>query len=88
VSFYVSKYGLLILELHTITPKLTANHLGQTVATAYDGTHGFSDQYIIEVDIMLEAAAEAGLISDSKYQAYFPNEDLATISINLFRPGN
>ena len=82
---YVSKFGLLILELHTIAPELTAKNLGQTVATAYDSTHGYSDQYIIEVEIMLEAAEEAGLIPDPQYQARFPNDELATISINLFR---
>ena len=82
------KFGLLILELHTIAPNTTAKNLGATVATAYDGTHGFSDQYIIEVEIMLEAAKEAGLISDPQYQARFPSDKLATISINLFRPGN
>ena len=82
----MSKFGLLILELHTISPELTAKNLGQTVATAYDSTHGYSDQYIIEVGIMLEAAEEAGLIP--QYQARFPNDELTTISINLFRPGN
>ena len=85
---YVSKYGLLILELHTIPPEVTARNLGITVATAYDGTHGFSDQYIIEVDSMLDAADEAGLAPDPNYQARFPNEELATISINLFKAVN
>ena len=84
----MSKFGLLILELHTIAPELTAKYLGQTVATAYDSTHGYSDQYIIEVEIMLESASEAGLIPDPQYQARFPNDELTTISINLFRPGN
>ena len=85
---YVSKFGLLILELHTISPVITSGNLGNTVATAYDGTHGFSDQYIIEADIMVEAAKEAGLIPNPKFQARFPNEKLATISINLFKAGN
>jgi len=85
---FVSKYGLLILELHTIDPNLTADNLGNTVATAYDGTHGYSDQYIFEVQTMLSAAEEAGLISDPKYQACFPSDELATISINLFRSAN
>ena len=85
---YVSKYGLLILELHTISPQLTARHLGQTVATAYDSTHGYSDQYIIEADIMLQAAKEAGLTPIPEYQATFPNDEIATISINLFRSEN
>ena len=85
---YVSKYGLLILELHTIPPELTAKHIGQTVATAYDGTHGYSDQYIVEADIMLKAAEEAGLIADPEYQARFPSNEIPTISINLFRSEN
>jgi hypothetical protein len=85
---YVSKYGLLILELHTIPPEVTARNLGTTVATAYDGTHGFSDQYIIEVNSMLDAAKKAGLVPDPNYQARFPNEKLATISINLFKAVN
>jgi len=84
----VSKYGLLILELHTIPPEVTAHNLGSTVATAYDGTHGYSDQYIIEVDTMLDAAEKAGLIPEPKYQALFPSEELATISINLFKAVN
>jgi hypothetical protein len=85
---YVSKYGLLILELHTIPPEVTAHNLGITVATAYDGTHGFSDQYIIEVDSMIDAAEKAGLVPEPKYQARFPNDELATISINLFKAVN
>ena len=84
----MSKYGLLILELHTIPPEITARNLGITLATAYDGTHGFSDQYIIEVDSMLDAAEKAGLVPDPNYQARFPNEELATISINLFKAVN
>jgi len=87
-SYYVGKYGLLILELHTISPELTACNIGNTVATAYDGTHGYSDQYILEAGIMLEAAEEAGLKLVPKYQARFPNDNIATISINLFRSGN
>ena len=82
---YVSTFGLLLLELHTIDPHLTSTNLGDTVATAYDGTHGYSDQYIFEVETVLSAAEEAGLSADPKYQACFPNEKLATISINLFR---
>jgi len=85
---YVSRYGLLMLELHTISPNLTYKHLGRTVATAYDGTHGFSDQYIIEVDIMLEAAKEAGLNPVAEYEVRFPNDEITTISINLFRSNN
>jgi hypothetical protein len=82
---YVERFGLLIIELHTINPKFTAHHLGQTVATAYDATHGYSDQYILEVDVFNKVAKEAGLHPDPTYFTTFPNDELATVSINLLK---
>ncbi len=82
---YVGKFGLLLIELHTIPPHLTAQNLGFTAATAYDATHGFSDQYIVEVDVFHKIAKEAGLEVDKKYFYKFPNSDLATVSINLLK---
>jgi hypothetical protein len=38
-----------MIELHTIAPKLTAANLWKTAGTTYDATHGFSDQYIVEI---------------------------------------
>ncbi len=84
-SPYVQKFGLLIIELHSVSPKLVAQNLGRTAATAYDATHGFSDQYIVELDVFLKVAKEAGLFPDDKYAAKFPNSDLATVSINLLK---
>lgn len=84
-SPYVSKFGLLLIELHTINPKLTAKNIGKTAATAYDATHGFSDQYIVEIDVFNKVAAEAGLFSDEKVFKRFPDSDLATVSINLLK---
>ncbi len=82
---YVGRFGLLVLELHTLPPERTAANLGRTPATAYDATHGFSDQYILESDIFHRLAAEAGLHPQPQYQALFPNAELATISINLLQ---
>ena len=82
---YVEKFGLLVIELHTVPPALTAAHLGKTAATAYDATHGFSDQYIVEVPVFHKVAAEAGLHPDLATFHKFPDSDLATITINLFR---
>ena len=82
---YVQKFGLLVIELHTISPSLTAQNIGKTAATAYDATHGFSDQYIVEIDVFHKVAAEAGLQSVEKYFHKFPNSDLATVSVNLLR---
>jgi hypothetical protein len=81
---YVGRFGLLILELHTLPPQLTAANLGKTPAVAYDGTHGFSDQYLVELPVFLNCAREAGLQTDPRYQCRFPASDLATVSINFF----
>lgn len=84
-SPYVEKYGLLIIELHTINPALTAKNIGKTAATAYDATHGFSDQYIVEIEVLHKIAAEAGLYPDTRFFHKFPDSDLATVSINLLK---
>ncbi|MBZ5586816.1 MAG: hypothetical protein LAQ30_32450, partial [Acidobacteriia bacterium] len=81
---YVGRFGLLALELHTLPPELAAANLSRTPAVAYDGTHGFSDQYLVELPLFLDAAKEAGLKADARYQAKFPPSELATVSINFF----
>ncbi|TVZ59955.1 hypothetical protein NA63_2498 [Flavobacteriaceae bacterium MAR_2010_105] len=82
---YVERFGLLIIELHTLDPKLTAQHIGKTAATAYDATHGYSDQYIVEVDVFHRIATEAGLVPDQQYFSKFPDSELATVSVNLLK---
>ena len=81
---YVGRFGLLVLELHTLPPELTAANLEKTPAVAYDGTHGLSDQYLVELPIFLDCAREAGLQADPRYQCMFPPSELATVSINFF----
>src|SRR5207248_2800238 len=68
---YVGRFGLLVLELHTLPPALTAANLETTPAVAYDATHGFSDQYLVELPVFVECAHEAGLQADERWQAKF-----------------
>lgn len=84
-SPYVKKFGLLLIELHTINPSLAAKNIGKTAATAYDATHGFSDQYIVEIDVFNKIAAEAALFPDKAIFRRFPDADIATVSINLLK---
>lgn len=84
-SPYVKKFGLLLIELHTINPSLTVKNIGRTAATAYDATHGFSDQYIVEIDVFNKVAAEAELFPDMTIFRRFPDADIATVSINLLK---
>ena len=82
---FVGKFGLLLIELHTVKPELVAQHLGETAATAYDLTHGYSDQYILELDEFLNAVQEAGLTPDMSAFKKFPDSDIATVSISLLK---
>lgn len=82
---YVEKFGLLLIELHTLPPGVTAKNLGRTAATAYDATHGFSDQYIVEVDVFHKVCTESGLRPDGTLFRKFPDSELATVSINLLK---
>ncbi|TXF76368.1 class I SAM-dependent methyltransferase [Chryseobacterium sp.] len=82
---YIKKNGLLVIELHTLQPELTSKHLGETAATAYDATHGFSDQYIVEVDVFHKICNEVGLTVDKDLFKKYPDSDLATVSINLLK---
>ncbi len=84
---YVQRFGLLVIELHTLAPAITAANLGKTAATAYDATHGYSDQYIVEIDVFEKIATQAGLTPVPQYTRKFPNSELATVSIHLLKQG-
>jgi hypothetical protein len=82
---FVNKFGLLLIELHTVPPAIVGNNIGKSAATAYDATHGYSDQYIVEVDVFNNLLAEAGLHPDKNSFKKFPNSELATVTVNLFK---
>ena len=82
---YVAEHGLLVVELHTIDPEDAADRQGGMPASAYDATHGFADQYIVEVPVYDAMAAEAGLSIDESCSRTFPKELPATVSIRFFK---
>ncbi|MEP2023774.1 MAG: class I SAM-dependent methyltransferase [Reichenbachiella sp.] len=82
---YVKRFGLLLIELHTVDPEMVAQNIGKTAVTAYDATHGYSDQYILEVDEFIKSLELAGLYPDRDQFRKFPNSDLASVTVNLFK---
>ena len=82
---YVDKHGLLILELHCLDPNIISKNIGSTASTAYESTHGYSDQYIVNLECFLKLAEKSELNAVQKYQLKFPNSELSNISINLFK---
>ena len=81
---YISKFGLILLELHSLNPNLVKENLGKSLATAYDATHSYSDQYILELDRFKYCIKKARL-NFSTSSLKFPNNKLATISINYVK---
>ncbi|MBT8271785.1 MAG: class I SAM-dependent methyltransferase, partial [Bacteroidia bacterium] len=82
---YIEKFGLLVIELHTINPEITAKNLGKTASTAYDATHGYSDQFILEVDVFNQLIEEAGMRTEARFFRRYPDNETATVSINLIK---
>jgi hypothetical protein len=71
-----------VIELHTIPPDVAAKNIGDTAVTAYDATHGFSDQYIVELNVFLKVIGEIGLKSVKKNFSKYPDSEIATVSIH------
>lgn len=82
---FIEKNGLLLIELHTVNPNIVAENLGKTAATAYDATHGFSDQYIVEIDNFIDVLSQIGLYSQPQFFKKYPNTDFATISLHVVK---
>lgn len=81
-SPYVSQYGWLFIELHTLPASVVAADPGRTPTIGYDLTHGFSNQYTVEHAELLRAAKLAGLVpGPPEFQALFPKGDLARVSV-------
>ena len=82
---YIHNYGLILLELHTIPSKNIKENLLDTPAIAYDATHGFSDQYLVEHKVFEECLIKSGLKLSLEYQTLFPDKKNPTISINFIK---
>ena len=81
---YIKKHGLILLELHGIDPAFSTLNKCSTPTIAYEATHGYSDQFIVEYEVFLRCAQVAGLEKIEKYSKVFPSDELVTISLNMF----
>ncbi len=81
---YIEKYGLIIIELHTLNPEITKNNSGNTLACAYDATHGYSDQYLIEYEVFKNCLNYLDMKITKENEYLFPKE-IPTVSINYIK---
>ena len=82
---YIKKFGLIVLELHTLNPEFTKKNQDATPAIAYDATHGFSDQYLVEHRVFEDCLKKSGISINTEHQTLFPNIENPTISINYIK---
>jgi hypothetical protein len=57
---WTRKHGMMVIEAHTVDPEITALHLGRNIITYLDASHGYSHQYLVEVEVFRTAAEAAG----------------------------
>ena len=76
---------MILLELHGIDPAISTLNKCSTPTIAYEATHGYSDQFIVEYEVFLRCAQVAGLDKIEKYSKVFPSDELVTISLNIFK---
>ncbi len=56
----VPRFGMVVADAHCVPPALAARHVGRTLATLLEATHGWSRQYLVEADVFRRAAADGG----------------------------
>jgi acyl transferase domain-containing protein/acyl carrier protein/GNAT superfamily N-acetyltransferase len=79
------KYGLMILEVHCLEPATVRAFLDQSESLHFDACQGFSMQHLMEADVFLMAAAEAGLFARAEFAKYYPKTfPFTRITLNWF----
>jgi len=58
---HISRHGMIVIEAHVVAPELAAARIGGNVLVCLEATHGFSHQYLVEIDVHRRAAQRAGL---------------------------
>jgi len=81
-----SKYGIIILEVHSLSALTTSRFLDENENLHFDAYHAFSRQFLTEAEAFVMSAAEAGLIPQfeysKRYSKIFP---FTRVTINYFR---
>lgn len=84
-SVAAGNHGLVIVEVHCLDPEIVYEFLDRSESLHFDAYHAFSMQHLVEAEIFLMAAAEAGLFPKPGFSGRFPRTlPFTRISINWF----
>ncbi|MDP7016062.1 MAG: acyl carrier protein [Pirellulaceae bacterium] len=84
-SSLATGHGLIVLEVHSMAPSATAQYFDQSESLHFDAYHGFSMQYLVDADLFLMSAAEAGLFAQPELFRRYPKTlPYCRITLNHF----
>jgi len=84
-SHLVNEHGLLMLEVHCLPADVTARFLDECESFHFDAYQSLSHQFLLEAEVFLTCAAEAGLFCRQGRSLGFPrNLPFTRISLNHF----
>jgi acyl transferase domain-containing protein/SAM-dependent methyltransferase/acyl carrier protein/NADP-dependent 3-hydroxy acid dehydrogenase YdfG len=82
----VSRHGLCVVEVHCLGLEITRRHLELTNSFHFQALQAFSGQQLVEADVFLMAAAQAGLLADPALSRRYPRAFPFThITLNWLR---
>ncbi|KAG0164035.1 putative PKS/NRPS-like protein biosynthetic cluster, partial [Apophysomyces sp. BC1015] len=83
----ISRFGLLLLEVHCLRPNTVRRIGNMTESAYYDAFHAFSGQQLVEAPVFLMAAAEAGLFPEPGMSQTIPKRlDFTRIALHRLLP--
>lgn len=81
-----SKFGLLMLEVHSLPSNIIANFCAQTESLHFDAYHRFSSQLLVDAADFVAAAAQAKLIPNIELSQSYPRiNPFSRITLNYFK---
>jgi SAM-dependent methyltransferase len=82
---HLRKHGLVVLEAHSVAPRVARRHLGALHSVAFDAYHAYSHQYPIEHPAFMRCCQHAGLQPASHCERHYPSSrPFVAVSLNRF----
>lgn len=80
-----SRHGLIIIEVHCLPPQTVLAHFNECENLHFDANQAFSGQQLVEADVFLLSAAEAGMFPNVEFGRKYPKVlPFCRITLNRF----
>ncbi|WP_067798126.1 class I SAM-dependent methyltransferase [Actinomadura formosensis] len=80
---HVGRFGLVVIEAHSVAPKVARHQVGASHSAALDTYHALSHQYLVEYSAFLRCCGLAGLQPVGHLERRYPrNKPFVAVSAN------